>query len=235
MSGWYASKLPAYSSASTTKCRPLPHRAVAGAPPVIADGSRAPTNALGSAPAAARTWTSQPDVVLLPCVPATRDQRAARRPRPRSTCCHDSTRDAGVAGRDEFGVVRVDRRQGLGDRQPVRGGDAVTCAASCAHSIAIPAASTASVYGDGPPGSQPVTIAPARCRQDAPRRSPRPRPTPTTWIRSPAGIGRAARAGASPGPDRGSRVTPPTRARGASSRAAAALSSWFAARSPVHR
>ena len=37
-------------------------------------GSRAPTNAAGSRPPSARTWTSQPAVVLLPCVPGDADQ-----------------------------------------------------------------------------------------------------------------------------------------------------------------
>ena len=50
IAGRYASKLPAYSSASTTKAGPLPHRAVALTPPVSSDGSSAPTNADGSRP-----------------------------------------------------------------------------------------------------------------------------------------------------------------------------------------
>ena len=53
-------------------------------------GSSAPTNADGSAPAATSTWTSQPAVVLLPCVPAT---PTSVRPTAASatTCCHGST------------------------------------------------------------------------------------------------------------------------------------------------
>src|SRR4029453_673318 len=63
--GRYGSKLPAYSSASTTNGPSrLPSRAVDG----TAESQRisAPTNAVGSSPARARTWTSHPAVVLLP-------------------------------------------------------------------------------------------------------------------------------------------------------------------------
>ena len=63
---------------------------MAGGPPVSDDGRSAPTKADGSAPAATSAWTSQPAVVLLPCVPAT---ATSVRPTAASatTCCHGST------------------------------------------------------------------------------------------------------------------------------------------------
>ena len=76
----------------------------------------------------------------------------------------------------------------------------MTCAGECSGATAIPSASSAGVYGDGPPGSQPVTIAPACAARSAAALAPAPA-APTTWIRSPARIGRAARAGCEPGPD----------------------------------
>ena len=63
----------------------------------------------------------------------------------------------------------------------------------------MPAASSAGVYGLGPPGSQPSTAAPAQPASSAAADAPAPA-APTTWIRSPAAIGRAARAAASPCP-----------------------------------
>ena len=194
------------------------------------DGRSAPTNALGSAPADVRTCTSQPDVVLLPCVPATAMERPVDG-RVRDHLLPRLDRDVRVARGDEFRVIRVDGGEGLGDGQRSGAGDVRTCAAACAHSMGIPAASTASVYGEGPPGSQPVTVAPAWDARIAAALAPAPA-TPTTWMRSPGLIARAARAGASPAPI--ARGHSPTRSR-ASSRAAAALSSWLAARSPVQR
>ena len=76
--GRYGSKLPAYSSASTTVGLPSPSRTTDGSAPVSSVGRTAPTNADGSSPARTRRWTSQPVVVDLPCVPAT-----ARRSPPR--------------------------------------------------------------------------------------------------------------------------------------------------------
>jgi hypothetical protein len=58
-------------------------------PPVTPAGSNAPTKAAGSAPTPVSAWTSQPDVVLFPCVPAT---PISVRPNAASatTCCHGS-------------------------------------------------------------------------------------------------------------------------------------------------
>ena len=88
--GRYGSKLPAYSSASTTNARPWPRRAVAGGPPVIGDGSSAPTNADGSAPAADEDVDEPAGVVLLPCVPATATSSGPTAASA-TTCCHGSS------------------------------------------------------------------------------------------------------------------------------------------------
>ena len=97
---------------------PRPVRAVADVPPVSAAGSNAPTNAEGSRPASTRTWTSQPAVVLLPCVPAT---ATSRRPTAASamTCCHGSTGIPSVARGAELRMVGVDRGQRLRHGEPV--------------------------------------------------------------------------------------------------------------------
>ena len=104
-SGRYGSKLPAYSSASTTNASPAPRRAVAGTPiPVNVAGRSAPTNAPGSAPAATSAWTSQPDVVHLPWVPATATRRRPAR-----------------RVRDEL-LPRLERDARRRARRPARGG-----------------------------------------------------------------------------------------------------------------
>src|SRR4051812_4427556 len=63
----------------------------------------------------------------------------------------------------------------------------------------MPAAVSASTYGDGPPASQPLTCAPARRASRTPADAPAPA-APMTWIRSPRRIARASRAGARPFP-----------------------------------
>ena len=78
-SGRYGSKLPAYSSASTTNGGPRPSAPSPARRPVSDAGSSAPTNAAGSAPAAARTCTSQPDGRALAVRPGDRDERPAGR------------------------------------------------------------------------------------------------------------------------------------------------------------
>ena len=66
--------------------RTAPRRPAAPSPaprrPSATAGRSAPTKAPGSSPPAARTWTSHPDVVLFPWVPATR-RASGPRPRPR--------------------------------------------------------------------------------------------------------------------------------------------------------
>ncbi len=119
-SGRYGSKLPAYSSASTTNATPGPRRAVAAIPiPVRAAGSSAPTNAPGSPPAPTRSVDQPAGRGALAVRPRDRDQDAAR-----SGVGHDLLprlqRDPGGPGRDQLRVVRVDRRERLRDRQPGR-------------------------------------------------------------------------------------------------------------------
>src|SRR5918994_5641512 len=60
----------------------------------------------------------------------------------------------------------------------------------------MPAASSGTVYGDGPSASHPSTVAPARASRSAAPAAPEPA-MPMTWMRSPAiatrsGLGRDA-------------------------------------------
>ena len=185
------------------------------------------------------TWTSQPAVVLLPCVPAT---ATSVRPTAASatTCCHGSSGIPAVARRDQLGLVGVDRGQRLGHRQPIgprrrrhvgrrRARPRSRCPAPRAPACT-------------------ATARPGRSRHDRARRAAASRAAalapapaaPTTWIRSPGRIGRAARAAASPAPTRSARrghagSRSPTRRGGVDpleqqgSRAAAALSRLFSA------
>ncbi len=112
--GRYGSKLPAYSSASTTKRATL--AATRGRRQPTGDAltaASAPTNADGSAPAPTRTWTSQPDVVLLPWVPATATSVAIERA-VRDDLLPRFRLDADRAGGSEFRVVGIDRGERLG-------------------------------------------------------------------------------------------------------------------------
>ena len=123
-SGRYGSKLPAYSSASTTNSTPDPRRAVAAIPmPVMEAGRSAPTNAPGSPPAPTSAWTSQPEVVLFPCVPAT---AISTRPAAASatTCCQGSSgipraraaRSSGLSGSIAVSALVTASRPGCGSR-----------------------------------------------------------------------------------------------------------------------
>ena len=110
-----------------------------------------------------------------------------------------------------------------------------TCDGSCTGATSIPAASSAGVYGAGPPGSQPSTDAPAHAARSAAADAPAPA-APTTWIRSPGTIGRAVARGRQAGPDVGGRADrhpAPTRSSSISS-AARAESRLFSVRSPGH-
>ena len=207
---------------------------------VIPRGSSAPTNADGSRPASARTWTSQPAVVLLPCVPATptRGRPAAASA---TTCCHGSSGMPSRRAASQLGVVRGDRGQGLRHREPVRGaapgprrGTGRAPRPSACRRRRAP-----SCTARGRPGSQPLTSAPAQARGRAAALAPAPA-MPRTWIRSPARIGRAV-AGRARGRRRWTRPRSPARARASavaptrsssSSSTAAALETLFAARSP---
>ena len=231
-SGRYGSKLPAYSSASTTN-GPEPQRAVAGAPPVTDVGSSAPTNAAGSAPAATRVCTSQPEVVLFPCVPAT---ATSVRPAAASatTCCHGSS---------GMPAARAAASSGWSGSTAVR---AFVTASRCGREDPSRAPGHGPRQaGCRPPGGQACI---ARAHRDRSRSrhhrhagarsaaalAPAPA-APTTWIRSPATIGRAAsRPGKAGSDSRGVARHEPSRSSSSSS-AAAALSRLFAERSPDHR
>src|SRR5207247_11082940 len=129
-------------------------------------------------PAEARTWTSQPAVVLLPWVPAT---PMSVRPTAASatTFCHGSigirasraAASSGWSGAIAVSALVTARRSGGGVRR--------TCDGSCAQASVTPDASTAGVYGDGPPGSQPSTVAPAQAACRAAALAPAPA-APTT-------------------------------------------------------
>ena len=129
--------MPAYSSASTTKALPHPTRAVAGGPPVSSAGRSAPTNADGSSPAATSAWTSQPAVVLLPCVPAT-PTRVRPTAASATTCCHGSSgipavraaTSSGLSGSTAVSALVTARRSGRGA--------IVTWLAACALATSIP-------------------------------------------------------------------------------------------------
>ena len=122
---------PAYSSASTTNAAPLPQRAVAGGPPVTFDGSSAPTNADGSAPATVEHVDEPARGGALAVGPGDADERAAdrgvgddllprfegdaeRRARPRAPDCPDR------------------RRSGPASR---RGGPAAGCVVTCSARV----------------------------------------------------------------------------------------------------
>ena len=121
--GRYGSKLPAYSSASTTNASPRPSGPWPAVPPVIEPGIRAPTNAEGSAP------DGDQDVDQ----PARRRALAVRAgdadERPPDGRVGDDLlprleRDPGGPRRGEFWLVGIDRGQRLGHGQPLRAREA---------------------------------------------------------------------------------------------------------------
>ena len=69
--GVEAENCPSLSSASATTTPPVPQPALAGAPAGPAPGSSPPSTKTGSAPVARRAWAIMPEVVVLPCAPAT--------------------------------------------------------------------------------------------------------------------------------------------------------------------
>ena len=121
--GRYGSKLPAYSSASTTKSSPAPNRATPRTGPATELGRTAPTNPDGSRPAPTRRWSSQPDVVDLPCVPVT---AMSRRPPVAAasamTCWTLSGSIPSARAATQLRVIGLDGGHGLGHRQPVDDG-----------------------------------------------------------------------------------------------------------------
>ena len=175
---------------------------MAGGPPVSDDGRSAPTKADGSAPAATSAWTSQPAVVLLPCVPAT-PRASARRPhrrRPAATARRGIPAARAAASSGWSGSIAV---SALVTASRSGRGAVVTWAAACSPAIATPSASSAGVYGEGPPGSHPLTTR-ARLAPPRGRAALAPAPAaPTTWMRSWRRIGSGRPGGRQPGPDRG--------------------------------
>ena len=190
---------------------------------MIGDGSSAPTNADGSAPAPARTWTSQPDVVLLPCVPAT---PTSVRPTAASatTCCHASTgmpasraaASSAWSGSMAVSALVTARRSGR------------RCARHVGSGMFRGDLDPECVEGRACTASARRGRSRSRSRRRAAARSAAalaPAPAaPTTWIRSPSRMGRARRTGWSPAPTRSDAevtwrpgATDPTRA-GSSSR-----------------
>ena len=149
MSGRYASKLPAYSSASTTNASPLPQRAVAGSAAGQRRGQQRAHEGRRVAPAATSTWTSQPAEVDLPCVPATRHEPAALGRRGvRDDLLPRLQRDARPArAATSSGMVGRDRRERLGHRQPAgpAASRLVTCAGSWRGQTSMPAPRCAAV------------------------------------------------------------------------------------------
>ena len=183
--------------------RPAPRRAVAATPIPVSDaGSSAPTNAPGSTPPAASTWTSQPGRRALAVRPRDGDEPPAAPPRPRRPA---ATARAGCP------AARAATSSAL------------------SGSIAVSALVTASRSGGGSPARDVRGIVHGRDRharrverrrvraraarvaavdrraRPRPRaaRPPRPRPRPRRRRGSarPARIGRAGRAGAQPRAD----------------------------------
>ncbi len=117
-SGRYGSKLPAYSSASTTNSTPDPRRAVAGDPDARDGGGQERADERTRVSAGTHERVDQPaGGRALPMRPCHRDQHAAC-----GGIGHDLLpgleRDPQGARGEELRVVRVDRGQRLGDGQP---------------------------------------------------------------------------------------------------------------------
>ena len=217
--GRYASKLPAYSSASTTKARRGPSARLPAPRPSATPAAARRRTPPGRAPAATSTWTSQPAVVLLPCVPAT---ATSVRPTAASatTCCHGSTGIPRARAAAQLGVVGLDRRQRLGDREPVRvraAGDVRRIVLPARSGCRLPPAPACTAMAR--PGRSRSTTAPGpRAPSRAAALAPAPA-APMTWIRSPGRIARAVAAGARPAPVApAERVTPAGRRRARSTR-----------------
>ena len=166
---------------------------------------------------------------------------SARRPRRRRPAATARPGSRPPAPRPARGCRGRPRSAPWSPRAVPVGGGVVTWPRRGALRSRSPAPSSAGVYGDGPPGSQPVTTAPARAARIAAALAPAPA-APTTWIRSPRPDrpGRPGRLEARPDPF-GGRGHRSVRARGAprcrsSSRAsaAAALRRLLSARSPLH-
>ena len=178
---------------------PLPQRAVAAGRAGQAAGRSAPTNARRVAPRAdeqvdqpaATWWTCR----ACPPPPGGAGRRSARRrrrpaatPRPGSRRA-TAARSSGWSGSTDVSALVTAR--------PVDDGSAAASATWDGRGPRLngmPRASSARGVRRGPPGSQPVTAAPA-CAASSGRRGRAGPAAPTTWIRSPVAIGRAAPVG----------------------------------------
>ena len=221
-----------------------PRRAAGPRSSPAAAPRRSPT---GPRPASTSRWSSQPDVVDLPCVPVDADE-----PPPAGR---------GRVGDDLLDALGLDAEGSRGDSSSGWSGStevtAFVTARRSTTAVAVRGAdvrrvvspvdgdprrrATAPVSGSGPPASQAVTTAPAAaaCRAAPALAAP---PTPMTWMpRARARSGCAGGRGARPAADLrrrcGSRCRPraPPPSSSTQARAAAALAAMFAARSPAHR
>ena len=156
---------------------------------MIAAGRSAPTKADGIEPGLDQQVDEPAGGRALAVRAGDGDQRPSRRAASATTCCHGSSGIPAARAAAELRVVGVDRGQRLGDGQPRRAQVAPSRGAgSWRQAVTMPAASSAAVYGDGPPASQPVTVAPA--------------PGGEERGRARAGAGRADDVDPLPGPDR---------------------------------
>ena len=155
-------------------------------------------------PAATSAWTSQPAVVLLPCVPAT-PTRVRPTAASATTCCHGSSGIPRRPRRDELRVVGIDRGQRLGHRETVRPRRRPSRGSRRARARRrSPGPRAPACTGDGPPGSQPVTTAPARAARMRGRARPGAgRADDVDPLARPDRPGRPGRGQARPDPVRG--------------------------------
>ena len=202
MSGRYGSKLPAYSSASTTKSGPAPNRATPRSPPVIALGSWAPTKPAGSRPATDEDVEEPPARRRLAVRAGDADEPlAARRRRvgddlldalgldAQGACAPSSS---GWSGSTDVTALVTARRSTAAVPSSWR-----TWLGALTQATGMPVAATTALSGSGPPASHAVTMAPTAAAWRAAPADAAP-PTPMTWSRVPGAIALAGRFGARP-------------------------------------
>ena len=161
--GRYGSKLPAYSSASTTNSSPAPQRAVAGGPPVSLGveqcaherGRVAPAAHEQVAPAS-RWWSTCRASLRRPRAAGRWSRPRRRRPaaRPRAGC--RAARAAASSGWSGDRGERLRHGERPAGRPPTS-----SCAMRCAPTRRCPRRRAQRCTAIGRPGSQPVTTAPA--------------------------------------------------------------------------
>ena len=116
--GWYGSKLPAYSSASTTNASPWPQRAVAGQPARDRRGQQRADERRGVRAGGHQQVDEPAGRRALAVRPGHADERPTDR-RIRDDLLPRFDRDPGVARGGQLGLVGIDRGQRLGHRQAV--------------------------------------------------------------------------------------------------------------------